>query len=56
MVKSRRLRVGREVASERDLGLAAVGLDVLAQRRRLDRASVDDDRHRAMRDAGQQRP
>ena len=46
-------RVGREVASEDDLGPPPVGLDILAQGRRLDRAPVDDDRHRAMLDAGQ---
>ena len=46
-------RVGGEVAPERHLGPTPVGLDVLAQRRRFDRAPVDDDRHRAMRDAGQ---
>ena len=45
--------VGGEVAAERHLGPPPVGLDVLAQRRRFDRAPVDDDRHRAMRDAGQ---
>ena len=53
MVKSRRLRVGGEVAAEHDLGPPSVSLDILAQSRRLDRASVDDDRHRAMLDAGQ---
>ena len=47
------LGVGGEVASERHLGPATVGLDVLAQRRRLDRASVDDERHRPVGDAGQ---
>ena len=46
-------RVRGEVASERHLGPPPVGLDVLAKRRRFDRAPVDDDRHRAMRDAGQ---
>ena len=46
-------RVGGEVAPERDLGPPPVGLDVLAQRRRFERAPVDDDRHRAMRNAGQ---
>ena len=45
-------RVGGEVASERHLGPAPVGLDVLAQRRRFDRAPVDDEGHRAVRDAG----
>ena len=47
------LGVGDEVASERHLGPAPVGLDVLAQGRRLDRAPLDDDRHRAVGDAGE---
>jgi hypothetical protein len=47
------LGVGGDVAPERHLGPASVGLDVLAQRRRLDRALVDDERHGAVRDAGQ---
>ena len=46
-------RVGGEVASEHHLGPPPVGLDVLAQRRRFERVPVDDDRHRAVRDAGQ---
>ena len=46
-------RIRGEVASERHLGAAPVGLDVLAQRRRFDRASFDDHRHRAVRDAGE---
>ena len=47
------LGVAREVAAEPDSRPSPVGLDILAQRRRLDRASVDDDRHRAVLDAGQ---
>ena len=47
------LRVGCEVATERHFGPPSVGLDVLSQRRRFERAPVNDDRHRAMCDAGQ---
>ncbi len=47
------LGVGGEVASERHLGPTPICLDVLAQRRRFERTPVDDDRHRAMSDAGQ---
>ena len=56
MVKSRRARVGREVAAEADGGAAAVGLDVLAQRRHLEGRAVDDDRDGAVLDAGRHRP
>ena len=45
-------RVVAEVAAERDLGVAAVGVDVAPQRRRLDRPSLDDHRHRAVGEAG----
>ncbi len=45
-------RVGGKIAAERHLGVAPVGLDVLAQRRHLDRPAVDDDRHRAVGEAG----
>ena len=45
-------RVGGEIAAEAHFGAPAVGLDVLAQRRRFDRRPVDDQRDRAVRDAG----
>ena len=45
--------VGDEVASKRDLGPPPIGLDVLTQCRRFERAPVDDYRHRSMRDASQ---
>ncbi len=46
------LRVADPVAAERDLGLAAVGLGILAQRRHLKWMAVDHQRHGAMLDAG----
>ena len=46
-------RVGAKIAAERHPRVAPVGLDILAQRRRLDRPAIDDEGHRAMRDAGQ---
>src|SRR4029077_2859437 len=45
--------VGDEVASKRHLGPPPIGLDVLTQRRRFERAPIDDDRHRSVRDASQ---
>ena len=45
-------RVVAEVAAERDLGVAPVGVDVAPQRRRLDRPALDDQRHRAVGEAG----
>ena len=47
------LGIGDEIPPEDDLGPPPVGLDVLAQRRRLDRTPIDDDRHRAVGDAGE---
>ena len=44
--------VGRPVAAEAHHRMAAVGLDVLAQRRHLVAAPVDDDGQRAVVDAG----
>ena len=44
--------VGLPVAAEFDLGMAAIGFDVLAQRRDLERMLVDHDGHRAVLDAG----
>ena len=46
------LRVLLEIAAKAHLGEAAVSLDVLAQRRHFKGRSRDDDRHRAMFDAG----
>ena len=46
------LGVGAPVAAEGDLGVAAIGLDVLPQRGHLERLAVDDDRDRAVLDAG----
>ena len=63
-VARRRQRVDREiapfgiglpVAAELDLGMAAIGFDVLAQRRHLERVLVDDDGDRAVLDAGRNR-
>ena len=47
--------VGLPVAPEFDLGMAAVGLDVLAQRRHLERMLVDNDRDGAVLDTGRDR-
>ena len=44
--------IRRPVAAEADDRVAAVGLDVLAQRRHLEAAARDDQRHRAVLDAG----
>ena len=55
MVKSRRSASALPVAAERDLGLAAEGLDVLAQRRHLERPAVDHHRDGAVLDAGRHR-
>jgi hypothetical protein len=44
--------IRRPVAAERHLGMAAVRLDVCAQRRHLEGASVDHRRHCAVLDAG----
>ena len=55
MVKSRRCASRLPVAAERDLGLAAEGLDVLAQRRHLERTAVDHRRDGAVLDAGRHR-
>ena len=41
-----------EIAAEADDGVTAVGLDILAQRRHLERRAGDDDGHRAMLDPG----
>ena len=49
------LGVGLPVAPERDTRLAAERLDVLAQRRDLDRLVIDDDGDGAMLDAGRDR-
>ena len=46
------LGVSAPVASECDLGLAAVGFDILAQGRHLVRHASHDDRNGAMLDAG----
>ena len=46
------LRIANPVAAERDLGLAAKGLGILAQGRDLERMRVDHQRHGAMLDAG----
>ena len=45
-------RIGRPVVGEGDGGVAAVGLDVLAQRRDLVGDMIGDDRDRAVGDAG----
>ncbi len=50
------LGIDLPVPPERDLGLAAESLDVLAQRRHLKRCSVDHQRDRAVVDAGRHRP
>ncbi len=47
--------VGPPIAAEHDLGLAAVGFDVLAQRRDFERFAVDDDGDGAVFDAGRDR-
>ena len=49
------LGVRLPVAAERDLGVAAEGLDVLAQRRDLERRAVDHHRDGAVLDAGRHR-
>ena len=49
------LRIRLPVAAERDLGLAAEGLDILAQRRHFERPAVDHHRDRAVLDAGRHR-
>src|SRR5262245_42685699 len=63
-VASHRQRIDREVpplgirppvAAELDLGVAAVGLDILAQRGHFERLLVDDNRDRAVLDAGRHR-
>ena len=46
------LRIRPPVAAEHDAGLAAKGFDVLAQRRDLDRAVIDDGGNCAVLDAG----
>ena len=46
------LGIAHPVAAERDPGLAAEGLDILAQGRDLERLRVDDQRDGAMLDAG----
>ncbi len=46
------LRVDDPVAAERDLGLAAERLGILAQRGDLERMRIDDQRHGAVVDAG----
>ena len=46
------LGVGLPVAAERDLGVTAVGLDILAQRGDLERRAVDYDRDGAVIDPG----
>jgi hypothetical protein len=45
-------RIAHPVAAERDPGLASIGLNVLSQRRDFDRIAVDNQRHRAVIDAG----
>ena len=45
-------RIANPVAAERDLGLAAEGLGILAQGRDLERLRIDDQRHGAVVDAG----
>ena len=49
------LGVAPPVAAERHLGVAAEGLDILAQRRHLERMTVDDHRHGAVLDPGRHR-
>ena len=49
------LGVGLPVAAEGDLGVAAIGLHVLAQRGHLERMLVDDDGDGAVLDAGRHR-
>ena len=46
------LGVADPVAAECDLGLAAIGLGVLAQRRDFERMALDDQRYSAVVDAG----
>ena len=46
------LGVANPVAAERDLGLAAEGLGILAQGRDLERLRIDHQRHGAVVDAG----
>ena len=45
-------RVGRKIPAERDLGVTSVRLNVFAERGRLDRLSVHDERHGPVSDAG----
>ena len=45
-------RVGKKIAPEHDLGVAAVRFDVLPQGRGLDRTTVHDQRDRAVGEAG----
>ena len=49
------LGIAPPVAPERDPGMAPVGLDILAQRRHLERRAVDHDRDGAVVDAGRHR-
>ena len=46
------LRIADPVAAERDLGLAAERLGILAQRGDLERLPIDDERHGAVLDPG----
>ena len=46
------LGVGPPIPAEHDLGLAAIGLDVLPQRRNFERLAVDDDGDGAVVDTG----
>ena len=55
MVKSRRSASRLPVAAEAHLGVAAEGLDVLAQRRHLERPAVDHHGDGAVLDAGRHR-
>ena len=55
MVKSRRWASRAPVAAEAHVGVAAEGLDVLAQRRHLERPAVDHHRDGAVLDAGRHR-
>ena len=49
-------RVGEKIPPEHDLGVAAVGLDVLPKGRGFDRAAVHDQRDRAMGEASRRDP
>ena len=49
------LGIDLPVAPERHIGFAAEGLDVLAQRRHLERYAIDDERDGAVLDAGRHR-